>query len=160
MQISILAIGRMKSGPDLSLLERYMDRTNKSGKSLHLSGPDLREFSESRAATTDLRKQEEAIQLLSATTPDTYLVALDEHGRDVSSMQFADIIRDLRDDGTRHLAVAIGGPDGHGKDLLQKANKTIRLGSMTWPHQLVRILLAEQIYRATTILSGHPYHRA
>lgn len=160
MQISILAIGRMKSGPDLALFERYMDRASKSGKSLHLSGPDLREFSESRAATTDLRKKDEAGQLLSAASPDTYLIALDEHGRDVSSVQFAEIIRNLRDDGTRHLAIAIGGPDGHGKDLLQKANKTIRFGAMTWPHQLVRILLAEQIYRATTILSGHPYHRA
>jgi len=145
MQISILAIGRMKSGPDLALLERYMDRANKSGKSLHLSGPDLREFSESRAATSQLRKQDESNQLLSATTPDTFLIALDENGRDVSSVQFAEIIRKLRDDGTRHLALAIGGPDGHGAELLKKANKTIRFGSMTWPHQLVRILLAEQI---------------
>lgn len=160
MQISILAIGRMKSGPDLALFERYMDRASKSGKSLHLSGPDLREFSESRAATTNLRKQDEANLLISATSPDTFLIALDEHGRDISSVQFSETIRNIRDDGTRHLAIAIGGPDGHGKDLLKKANKTIRFGAMTWPHQLVRILLAEQIYRATTILSGHPYHRA
>ncbi|MFK5980630.1 MAG: 23S rRNA (pseudouridine(1915)-N(3))-methyltransferase RlmH [Rhizobiaceae bacterium] len=159
MQISILAIGRIKSGPDLSLFERYMDRTSKSGKSLHLSGPDLREFNESRSASTNLRKQEEATQLLSAVLPNSYLMALDENGRDVSSVQFAEIIRNLRDDGIRHLAIAIGGPDGHGQDLLKKANKTIRFGALTWPHQLVRILLAEQIYRATTILSGHPYHR-
>ena len=127
MQISILAIGRMKSGPDQALFERYMDRASKSGKSLHLSGPDLREFSESRAATTSLRKQDEANLLISATSPDTYLIALDEKGRDVSSVQFAESIRSLRDDGTRHLAIAIGGPDGHGKDLLKKANKTSAL---------------------------------
>ncbi|MBL4695921.1 MAG: 23S rRNA (pseudouridine(1915)-N(3))-methyltransferase RlmH [Rhizobiaceae bacterium] len=159
MKISILATGRMKSGPDLALLERYIDRAQKSGKPMHLDGPKLREFTESRATKPELRKREESDQFLSLIAPDSYLLVLDEKGEDCPSIDFAHMIRDLRDEGTKHLAIAIGGPDGHGPKVLQRANKMINFGTMTWPHQLVRIMLAEQLYRTTTILSGHPYHR-
>ena len=90
---------------------------------------------------------------------DAQLVAFDENGEDVSSSEFAAILRGALDSGMPELAFAIGGPDGHGQDLLERADRTLRLGRLTWPHQLVRVMAAEQIYRAITILSGHPYRR-
>ena len=83
----------------------------------------------------------------------------DEKGKDLSSLEFSKLLQDEQDMGTANLAFAIGGPDGHGEELKDIAVRKIRLGSMTWPHQIARILLAEQIYRGITILSGHPYHR-
>ncbi len=89
-----------------------------------------------------------------------FLVALDEKGKAMDSKAFADFVAGRRDAGTHNLVFAIGGPDGHGDSLLDKAALRLAFGAMTWPHQLVRVMLAEQIYRAVTILSGHPYHRA
>lgn len=158
MELSILAVGRMKSGPEQQLFETYLQRSQKSGKQLGLSGPVLREFTESRARSPEMRKSEEA-ELLLSSAKDCYLIALDENGKDISSTDFSKILRQQADSGEKMLSIAIGGPDGHGSQLLEKANMTLRLGKMTWPHQIARILLAEQIYRAMTILSGHPYHR-
>jgi 23S rRNA (pseudouridine1915-N3)-methyltransferase len=88
------------------------------------------------------------------------LILLDERGKTIGSEDFAKLLETLKDNGRRDLMVAIGGADGLDPDLHQKADYVINLGRMTWPHQLVRILIAEQLYRAVTILSGHPYHRA
>ena len=159
MRLAILAVGRMKAGPERELYERYSDRISKSGKSLHFVGPELHEIAESRAQETQKRKSEEAAQLIQAAGEDTRIILLDERGKDLSSQGFADLLRDEQDMGTSRLAFAIGGPDGHGDELKNASVRKIRLGSMTWPHQIARILLVEQIYRGITILSGHPYHR-
>ena len=159
MRISILAVGKLKSGPERDLCSRYLDRAQKAGRPLGLTRIEIREWSESRAIRSEDRKSEEAQQFISESSPDSVLFALDEHGTNLSSVEFATSIATFRDKGTADLIFAIGGPDGHGSQVLARAHQKIAFGSMTWPHQIIRVLLAEQIYRATTILSGHPYHR-
>lgn len=159
MRLSILAVGRMKAGPEQELYNRYSDRISKSGKALHFMGLDLHEVVESRAQDTQKRKSEEAEQMIKAAGDGTRIIVLDERGKDFTSQEFSQLLKTEQDMGTQKLAFAIGGPDGHGDELKDIAIRKIRLGSMTWPHQIARILLAEQIYRGITILSGHPYHR-
>jgi len=159
MKLTIFAIGRMKSGPDRDLLERYTGRANNTGKSLQLDGPGIREFSESRAKTSEKRKQDEAAIMLAEIPRGAYLIALDEYGQDISSNKLANLLTSKADEACPNIVFAIGGPDGHGQQILDNAQRKIRFGSMTWPHQMVRIMLAEQIYRSMTILTGHPYHR-
>lgn len=158
MLITIAAIGRMKAGPERELAERYIDRVNKAGRRLGLSLA-VRELPESRAGSASARKDQEAVALLAARPPAGILVALDEAGKDVDSRTFAAQLAGWRDDGIGDVVFAIGGADGLGQALLDAATLRLSLGPMTWPHQLVRLMLAEQTYRAVTILSGHPYHR-
>jgi len=159
MKLIIAAIGRQKAGPETELVARYQDRAVKAGRALGLSGPDVIEFAESRARSVAERKSQEAAQLLGALPSGAFIVALDEKGKNLSSEAFSQLVDKERNNGTPAVAFVIGGPDGHGQELLQKANLKIALGAMTWPHQIARMLLAEQIYRAITILTGHPYHR-
>ncbi|MEI2385545.1 23S rRNA (pseudouridine(1915)-N(3))-methyltransferase RlmH [Breoghania sp. JC706] len=160
MRMTIAGIGRMKAGADRELLERYLERARKAGRALGLAGPDLLELPESRAQRAADRKDDEAASLLAALPSPRILVALDEGGRTMGSEKFAERIGRWRDDGAAHLVFAIGGADGHGRALLEAADLTLAFGPMTWPHQIVRILMAEQVYRAISILAGHPYHRA
>ncbi len=159
MRISVFAVGRMKSGPERELADRYLVRFKKTGASLGLEFSSVTEIVESRAQQADLRKQEESAQLLKALDAGGVLVLLDERGKTMASEVFASSIAKFRDEGKRQLLLAIGGPDGHDAALRERADLVLALGAMTWPHQIVRILVAEQLYRATTILSGHPYHR-
>ena len=158
MRLSIAAIGRMKQGPERELVARYLDRARAAGKPLALTQFDILEFAESRAASAEARKDEEA-RVLRAALPEGIVVVLDEHGKSVSSQAFATQLGRWRDDGRPAVSFVIGGADGHGRELLAGADFTLSFSLFTWPHQLVRIMLAEQLYRATTILSGHPYHR-
>lgn len=158
MRLSIHAVGRMKSGPARELLDIYASRSARAGKQLGIRDLDIREYAESRSGRAIERKDAEATSILQATQG-TLLVALDENGDDLSSSQFAAMIRSALEEGRSEMAFTIGGADGHGADLLSRAERKIRFGKLTWPHQLVRIMLAEQLYRAITILSGHPYHR-
>lgn len=160
MQWMIGAIGRMKAGPETDLVTRYLDRAKKSGRALGITSVDVREFSESRKGSVGERKQDEAGSLLSALPKGSVIVALDETGKSLTSKQFASLVNQHLQSGTSCLAFVIGGPDGHGTEILENASRTISFGQATWPHQMVRIMLAEQLYRATTILNGHPYHRA
>lgn len=160
MRITIASIGRIKAGADRDLLARYVDRARKSGPSLGFSGPEIIELAESRASRAQDRKQAEAEALLAALPERCIVVALDERGKTMPSEDFANRIGRWRDDGISDIAFVIGGPDGHGEALIARADMKLSFGAMTWPHQLVRILLAEQIYRAMSILAGHPYHRA
>jgi 23S rRNA (pseudouridine1915-N3)-methyltransferase len=116
------------------------------------------EFAESRAGSAEARKDEEARTLIAAL-PEGVRVVLDEHGKSISSQAFATQLGRWRDDGRPAVSFVIGGADGHGREMLQTAGLTLSFSPLTWPHQMVRIMLAEQLYRATTILSGHPYHR-
>jgi 23S rRNA (pseudouridine1915-N3)-methyltransferase len=159
MRIGVFAVGRMKSGPERELADRYFDRVRKTGGPLGLEFSSVTEIVESRAQQAELRKQEESAKVLEALDAGGVLVLLDERGKTMPSDAFAQTIARFRDDGKRQLLLAIGGPDGHDAALRDRADLVLALGAMTWPHQIVRILVAEQLYRATTILSGHPYHR-
>ncbi len=159
MRLTIVAIGRMKAGPERELISRYQKRFSASGRNLGFSGPDIQEIAESRASSTNQRKDEEAAKILATVPSDAFLIALDEHGKPVSSSEFSNKIQQIQHDRHRDLAILIGGADGHGDRVLQRANLVISFGRMTWPHQFARLLLVEQLYRAMTILSGHPYHR-
>lgn len=159
MRVTIAAIGRMKQGPERDLVARYLERARATGKSLGLTQFDIAESVESRAGSAARRKAEEAIHL-GAAAPDGFVrIALDEHGRTSGSEKFAEDIAAWRDNGRAGLCFFIGGADGLDPALVQKADRVLSFSPLTWPHQLVRIMLAEQLYRATTILSGHPYHR-
>ncbi len=160
MKITIVAIGRLKAGPERDLASRYLDRFAKAGPSVALEWSRVVEIPESRASTSDQRKREEAAAIRKICPADVHLIVLDENGKVPSSQELADRLAHLRDGGCREIIFAIGGADGHDADLLAKAAGTLSFGRLTWPHQIVRILLAEQLYRASTILSGHPYHRS
>lgn len=159
MRIGVHAVGRMKAGPERDLAARYFDRFAKAGPAIGLDWAGVAEIAESRAQTAALRKQEEGRALATAAQGAT-LVLLDETGKSIGSEDFAARLGELRDSGVRQLLFAIGGADGHEPELRARAALVLSFGAMTWPHQIVRVMLAEQLYRATTILSGHPYHRA
>ena len=158
MKITIAAIGRLKAGPERELFDRFLDRADQAGVRLGLNF-QLREYPEHPAGDAATRKEREAAALVSGLPPKAALIALDERGRSLDSRTFAGRIANWRDSGTPELVIAIGGADGLGPALLGRADLTLAFGAMTWPHQLVRLMLAEQLYRAVTILSGHPYHR-
>jgi 23S rRNA (pseudouridine1915-N3)-methyltransferase len=159
MRILVAAVGRLKPGPDRELAERYRDRAMKAGRALGLRGPDIIEVRESRARGAERRIMEETIAL-TATLPDgTIKVVLDSRGQNASSDFFAQRMRGWRDGGGQAVGFMIGGADGLAAGVLDDADMIMAFGSATWPHQLIRIMLMEQIYRMTTILSGHPYHR-
>ena len=120
----------------------------------------VREVELKRPLPPDEAKAEEARLLLDAVGPGAVLVALDERGRDWSSAELAKRIGLWRDEGVSELVFAIGGADGHGQALIERAAASVAFGRMTWPHRLARVMLAEQLYRAQQILAGHPYHRA
>jgi 23S rRNA (pseudouridine1915-N3)-methyltransferase len=159
MRIGLFAVGRLKAGPEKDLAARYLDRFAKSGPAIGLELGKMVEVAESRAANAQTRKREEAALLEKALPTDAVLVLLDERGKAIGSEDFAGLIGRWRDDGKREVMIAIGGADGLEPALHARADAVLCLGKLTWPHQLVRILIAEQLYRATTILSGHPYHR-
>lgn len=159
MRIAIHAVGKLKVGPERELADRFVERAEKSGRAIGFTGVDVREVAESRAAQPQARKDEEATALLSDLPHGALLIALDERGDLPTSERFAGLLGDARDRGTPSAILLIGGPDGHGSAVLSRAGHRISFGRLTWPHQLVRILAAEQVYRAVTILSGHPYHR-
>ena len=151
MRILIAALGKAKAGPELDLYHQYLRRLSPP--------PALKEMEEKRPLAGPQLKAREAELLLACVPAGAVVVALDERGRDLSSPDFADRIRGWRDGGTADLAFLIGGADGHGEAVRQRADLLLSLGRMTWPHMLVRALLAEQLWRAQAILSGHPYHR-
>lgn len=159
MRLSVHAVGRMKAGPERDLAERYFGRLQKTGAAVGLEFAGVTEIAESRARNTDERRREEAVSL-KAHSGDSALFLLDERGKNPTSQDLASRISDLRDTGRKHLVFAIGGPDGHDESSRLGADMILSFGAQTWPHQLVRVMLAEQLYRVSTILSGHPYHRA
>jgi len=148
----------MKAGPEKALADHYFNRLAKAGPGVGLEFEGVTEIPEGRAKNADERKHEEAARLLQIAG-DSTLLLLDERGKNLSSRQLSDKFGSWRDAGERRLMVAIGGPDGHPEELRSRADLLLSFGSQTWPHQLVRIMLAEQLYRVATILAGHPYHR-
>ena len=158
MKLLICAVGRLKSGPERDLAERYEKRARDLAPKLGLSGPLIVELAEGRARDEATRRREEWAGL-AGKSEGALRVALDERGRTQSSAEFAKSLVAYQDGGAKALAFLIGGADGLAPEGRDAASAVISFGAMTLPHQLVRILLLEQIYRALTIRLGHPYHR-
>jgi 23S rRNA (pseudouridine1915-N3)-methyltransferase len=155
----VLAVGRLKDGPERELCQRYAARIGEIGRGLGFSGPDLVELAESRARRDDDRKREEA-DLIGARLQAGLLIVLDERGTSLPSPDFAARLGKERDGGTPVANFVIGGADGLDAGLRERAALRLSFGALTIPHQIVRVLVLEQVYRALTILSGHPYHRS
>ena len=152
MRIHIVAIGRARSGPEAALFKHYADRVTQWP--ITLVEQDLR-----RRTAPDRIADAEAALLQQSVPAGALVVALDERGRQHTSREFAQLLRGQQDEGRRDIAFLIGGADGLAASVREDAARVLSLGQATWPHLLVRGLLAEQIYRAQQILSGHPYHR-
>jgi 23S rRNA (pseudouridine1915-N3)-methyltransferase len=159
MRLIIAAIGRLKSGPETELSERYAKRATQTGRTLGLKAVEIIEIRESRADDAAKRMLEESIALANIIPPDAVVVLLDVKGENRDSEQLAALMSAWRSDDKPAVVFIIGGADGLAPSLRDKAQLRLSFGAATWPHQLVRVMLLEQIYRATTILSGHPYHR-
>jgi 23S rRNA (pseudouridine1915-N3)-methyltransferase len=160
MRVIVIAVGRLKQGPERELAERYRERFDDIGRKLGFRGLDIQELPESRARDTATRIAEEATAIAGAIPEKSVLVALDERGLNVDSTAFAGHLGRWRDESVATTVFAIGGADGLSPELQRKAKLKVAFGAATWPHQIVRVLLLEQLYRAATILAGHPYHRA
>lgn len=160
MRLLIAAIGKKRGGPETELVEDYLDRTRGAGRRLGFSDLALHEIDAPKGLLGPSLKKREGEMLLAALPAGTHVIALDERGDNVSSENLAAMLGVMRDGGVGHTAFLIGGADGHDEIVRSKAERLIAFGAATWPHMLVRAMLAEQLYRAMTILSGHPYHRA
>lgn len=160
MRILLAAVGRLKQGPERELFERYRKRATDAGRAVGVRDVEIVEIRESRARETEKRVNEESIALATVIPDRAAVVVLDARGAQIDSATFADRLRRWRDEGRPAAIFLIGGADGLAPSLAARADLRLALGALTFPHQLVRIMLLEQIYRAATILSGHPYHRA
>jgi 23S rRNA (pseudouridine1915-N3)-methyltransferase len=160
MRLRIAAVGRLKAGPERELLDRYLERVNAAGRAVSLAPLDAVEVSESQAKRPADRMAEEAKSLKKWAITSARRIVLDARGKNLTSEDFAKHLAALREKGAPAALFLIGGADGLAEEVRKDADLVLAFGAATFPHQLVRILLAEQIYRAVTILSGHPYHRA
>lgn len=154
MRVTIAAVGRLRAGPELTLVNDYLDRFGKAGRAFGLGPAVVVEVEDKK----NLGMEAEAVLLERAIPPGAVLVTLDERGTMLSSPEFAERIGGWRDAG-RNLSLVIGGADGIAPALRARADFSISFGKMVWPHMLVRVMLAEQLYRAGQILAGTPYHR-
>ncbi len=158
MRLILVAVGRTKAGAETELAARYQDRAAKAGKALGFRSVEALTLDESRAADAAARKVEEASAIRRVRVG--RLVLLDERGKSLGSADFAALLGRWKDASEEAATLVIGGPDGLDPALRDEADLVLSFGAMTWPHQLVRAMAMEQLYRAVTILSGHPYHRA
>lgn len=159
MRLAVISVGRLKQGPERDLAERYRTRFDDIGRKLGFRGLEVHEIAESRARDAATRISDEGAAIAALVPDMAVVVALDERGSSLDSIAFARHLGRWRDESVAHTIFAIGGADGLSPDLRRKAKLSMAFGSATWPHQLVRVMLLEQIYRAATILAGHPYHR-
>ena len=151
MNIQIIAVGRMKKCPELDLINTYLTRCPWTVKVI--------EVEEKRPLKGTERMAREGDLLLKAIPEGATIIALDERAKQMRSTNFANKIRNWQDQGVANLVFLIGGADGYDEKVKDKAHTLISFGDMTWPHMMVRAMLSEQLYRASTILSGHPYHK-
>lgn len=159
MQLTIMAVGKLAKGAERDLAERYLLRAEQLGANLGLK-LTIREVGDGRAQRSADRVGEEAAAIAKALPAGAVLCVLDERGKSVDSPAFAERIAAWRDRAVADLAFVIGGADGLDATIRDRADLVLSFGAMTWPHQLARGMLLEQLYRAMTILAGHPYHRA
>ncbi len=159
MRIVVAAVGRLKQGPERELSERYRKRAADAGRGIGFRGVEIIEIRESKAREGDKRMLEESIALANVIPEGAVTIVLDERGENLDSLAFTREIMLWRDAGRATAIFAIGGADGLAASLRERADLRLAFGAATWPHQLVRIMLLEQLYRAATLLAGHPYHR-
>jgi 23S rRNA (pseudouridine1915-N3)-methyltransferase len=155
MRVHVLAVGRLRAGPEAELVADYLARFDRAGRPLGLGPARVVEVEDRRGGGPAA----EAALLAAAVPKGAVLVALDERGGQLDSPEFADLLRRTADAGARDLAFAIGGADGLDHGFRDGAAQAIAFGRMVWPHMLARVMLAEQLYRAASILAGTPYHR-
>ncbi len=160
MRIVVVAVGRLKQGPERELAERYRKRAAQAGRTAGLQAFDIVEIRESRAADATRRMLEESIAIANVVPDGAVTVILDQRGESLSSASFAGQLQGWRAQGKPAAVFIVGGHDGIAPSLREKSSFGFAFGAATWPHQLVRVMLLEQLYRAVTILAGHPYHRA
>jgi 23S rRNA (pseudouridine1915-N3)-methyltransferase len=160
MRIVIAAVGRLKEGPERELAANYRKRAETVGRTLGLREIEIVEIRESRAQDVERRRVEESIAIANVIPERAVVVVLDEHGVSIDSATLAVRLGEWRAEDRPAACFIIGGADGLAPTLRERARLTVAFGTATWPHQLVRVMLLEQIYRAGTILAGHPYHRA
>lgn len=160
MRLSILAVGHARGTPEGELVEDFVHRARMMGRQLGFTAVEAVEVAVSKAPTAEKRMAEEAEKLAARLPQDAHLVRLDARGKGMTSEAFAELLGALKDAGTGNLCFLIGGPDGLAELPGRHSGRSLAFGQQIWPHLLVRAMLAEQIYRAITILAGHPYHRA
>jgi len=155
MRVHLCAVGRLRAGPERALVDDYLKRFDRTGRALGLGPVSEVEVEDKKGGGMEA----EAALLSRAVPQGAVLAVLDERGEAMSSPEFADRLARLRDSGRQDLAFVIGGADGIAPALRDRAEMAVSFGRMVWPHMLVRVMLAEQLYRAASILSGAPYHR-
>ncbi len=160
MRIIIAAVGRLKQGPEREIAADYRKRAEATGRTFGLRDFEIVEIRESRAQDAERRRTEESIAIANIIPERAIVVMLDERGDNLDSTALAGMLRKWREDNHPAACFVIGGADGLAQSLRERARLKLAFGAATWPHQLVRIMLLEQLYRAGTILAGHPYHRA
>ena len=156
MRVHICAVGRLRQGPERDLYDDYLTRFDRTGRALALGPAQLIEVEDKKGGGMPA----EATLLQRAIPPGSLICTMDERGKLMTSPDFARMLGGWRDQGRQDVAFVIGGADGIDPDLRAQADASLSFGKMVWPHMLVRVMLAEQLYRAASILSGGPYHRA
>jgi 23S rRNA (pseudouridine1915-N3)-methyltransferase len=159
MRVLIAAVGRLKQGPERELAGWYRKRAAASGRPLGWREIEIVEIRESRAHDAQRRRIEESIALANVIPEGAVIVVLDQRGESLDSPAFAAQLREWRAEGRAAVCFVVGGADGLAPSLTERARLRLAFGAATWPHQLARIMLLEQLFRAGTILAGHPYHR-
>ena len=160
MRLVVIAVGRLKQGPERELAEAYRKRAQATGRALGVRDIEIVEIRESRAQDVERRRVEEAIAIANIVPERAIIVILDEHGDNLDSAALAGLLQAWRAEDPPAVCFVVGGADGLAQSLQQRAKLRLAFGSATWPHQLVRVMLLEQLYRAASIVAGHPYHRA
>ncbi len=156
MQVTIISVGRMKNGPEKQQIATYLERCPWPTTIIEVEEKRPLKGAERMAREGDLILK--ALPLKSGQK-DAHIIALDERGKSLRSTGFAHLIQKRQDFGTSNLVFLIGGADGYDQKVKDRADTLLRLSDMTWPHMMVRVMLSEQLYRASCILSGHPYHK-
>jgi 23S rRNA (pseudouridine1915-N3)-methyltransferase len=162
MKLTLCAVGKLGATVENTLVKDYLNRATLTGRGLGISPVDLLEVEAkkgAKAATSALLKAQEMEAIRTALGEGGILITCDEHGEQLTSRQIAQRLNTYKDRGERRVTFLIGGADGLDPALLKSSAFSLAFGSQTWPHALVRVMLAEQMYRATTILAGLPYHR-
>jgi 23S rRNA (pseudouridine1915-N3)-methyltransferase len=155
MRVHLCAVGRLRAGPERTLIDDYVQRFDRTGRALGLGPLTEHEVEDKRGGGMPAEAE-----LLARAVPAGALIAvLDERGQVMSSPEFADQLARWRDAGWGDVAFVIGGADGIDAGLRARADVALSFGRMVWPHMMVRVMLAEQLYRAASILAGGPYHR-
>jgi 23S rRNA (pseudouridine1915-N3)-methyltransferase len=160
MRVVIAAVGRLKQGAERELAAAYRKRAETIGRASGLRQIEIIEIRESRARDAERRRTEESIAIANVVPEDAVIVVFDSSGANIDSPGLAALLQKCRQENRPAMCFVIGGADGITASLRGRANYALAFGAATWPHQLVRIMLLEQLYRAGTILAGHPYHRA